>query len=66
MSGKTTNLKRRNFLLTAGLGSAGVAAGAIGGKVLLDKTAAVPVKEDAAKGYRLSEHVLNYYRTTRV
>ncbi len=66
MSGKNTNLKRRNFLLTVGLGGAGAAAGAIGGKAMLARTAEVPVKEASAKGYRLSAHVQNYYRTTRV
>ncbi len=67
MSGKTTtNLKRRGFLLTVGLGGAGAAAGVIGGKVLSDTPAAAPDKAAAAGGYRLSEHVQNYYRTTRV
>jgi hypothetical protein len=66
MSGKTTNLKRRNFLLSVGLGGAGAAAGVIGGKAMLEQQAEMPAKESSAKGYRLSEHVQNYYRTTRV
>ena len=66
MKGKTTNLKRRDFLLSVGLGSAGAAAGVIGGKVLIDKAVSAENKPDSGKGYRLSEHVQNYYRTTRV
>lgn len=66
MSGKKTNLKRRNFLLTVGLGGAGAAAGAIGGKSMLARTDEAAGKESSASGYRLSAHVQNYYRTTRV
>lgn len=64
---KTTKpSNRRNFLITAGLGSAGVgaviAAGA-GRKLLPGK------KEVAAaqpSGYHESEHILKYYKTTKV
>lgn len=66
MSGKKTNIERRNFLLTVGLGGAGAAAGAIGGQALLARADETPAKEAAARGYRLSAHVQNYYRTTRV
>lgn len=66
MSGKTTNLKRRNFLLSLGVGGAGAAAGAIGGKAILTRQAGPTAKEPSSKGYRLSEHVQNYYRTMRV
>ena len=56
---------RRNFLLAAGVGGAGVvAAVATGGK---DKPAATnPAAPEARKGYRASEHVLKYYKTTEV
>jgi hypothetical protein len=61
---KPTN--RRNFLLTAGLGGAGVAAAvATGGK----KIAANGKKELAAtqpSGYHASEHIEKYYKTTKV
>ncbi|MBA3902772.1 MAG: formate dehydrogenase [Rhodocyclaceae bacterium] len=66
MKGKTINPKRRGFLVSVGLGGAGAAAGMIGGKALMDKATAPQSKPDAGKGYRLSEHVQNYYRTTRV
>lgn len=61
----STNLKRRDFLLTVGLGGAGAAAALVGGK-------AVPIQKSAedqrapGSGYRLTEHIRNYYRTTRV
>lgn len=66
MNVKTTNLKRRGFLVSLGLGGAGAAAGMIGGSALMDKAAPREGKTGPGKGYRLSEHVLNYYRTTRV
>ena len=56
---------RRNFLLTAGLGTAGVAAAVA--------TATSGAKPQAAKpgvtgdsGYHLSEHIQKYYKTTKV
>lgn len=66
MKGKTTNLKRRDFLLSVGLGSAGAAAAVIGCKALIDKPVSTESKPGSGKGYRLSEHVQRYYRTTRV
>lgn len=63
---KTTKatLTRRNFLLAAGAGSAaGVAAivakpGSPDGSK--DKSA------ESTKGYQLTEHVRNYYRTAKI
>jgi len=60
---KPTN--RRNFLLAAGLGGAGVAAAAVA-------TRGVQAREklaEAAKqpsGYRSTEHIEKYYKTTKV
>ena len=56
---------RRNFLLAAGLGSAGVAAAVVGagGKKAAGKD--LPAV-DKPSGYRLSEHVQKYYKTTKV
>lgn len=64
---KATNLKRRDFLVSVGLGGAGAAAAVVAGKAAM-KTKAGSKPEDGApgKGYQLSEHVRNYYRTTRV
>lgn len=62
------NLKRRKFLLTAGLGLGGVAAAAAGVKALVKEPAAAPVLTNHPKdqGYQATEHVRNYYRTARV
>lgn len=60
---KPTN--RRNFLLAAGLGTAGVAAAVATGA----KPAArgkVAAAEGQPSGYRASEHILKYYKTTEV
>lgn len=64
---KPENLKRRGFLLAAGVGSAGaVAAVAVG----VGKEAAKPVvaakAEEKAGAYAETEHVTNYYRTARI
>lgn len=58
-------LTRRNFLLGAGAaGAAGVAA--IATKATQPAATGTTVKQDARKGYELTEHVQNYYRTTRI
>jgi hypothetical protein len=64
---KPENLKRRGFLLAAGVGGAGaVAAVAVG----VGKDAAQPVAtikpEDKAGAYAETAHVTNYYRTARI
>lgn len=58
-------LSRRNFLLAVGAGGAATAA-VIAQKVV--PQAAAPEQEATAerKGYQLTEHVRNYYRTTLV
>jgi hypothetical protein len=61
---KTTN--RRNFLLAAGLGGAGAAAAVV---TAASKAKAVPgatPDTDQGSGYRVSEHILKYYKTTEV
>jgi hypothetical protein len=63
---KPENLKRRGFLLAAGVGSAGAVAVAVG----VGKEKAAPVAtvkpEDKVGSYEESRHVSNYYRTARV
>jgi hypothetical protein len=64
---KPESLKRRGFLLAAGIGSAGaVAAVAVG----LGKETPAPVAalkaEEKTSGYVETRHVSNYYRTARV
>ena len=64
MKGSQSKLSRRNFLLAAGAG--GVAATA----ALVGKGPQTPLKKNEAvsgsKGYHLTEHIRNYYRTTKV
>ena len=64
---KTTNPDtRRKFLLAAGLGSAGaVAAVATKGATKL-ATHEAPKAPGQGDGYRLSEHIRKYYKTTEV
>ena len=60
---KPTN--RRNFLLAAGLGTAGAVA-VVAAKP--GKPGAKALAAEAAKpsGYHASEHILKYYKTTEV
>ncbi|HUP98536.1 MAG TPA: formate dehydrogenase [Usitatibacter sp.] len=64
---KTTKpTHRRNFLLAAGLGTAGAVA-AVATKAGAP-TATKSLAEEAAKpsGYHASEHIRKYYKTTEV
>jgi len=66
-SSRNTNLQRRGFLLTLGVGGAGAAAVAVrtlsGGAIAPGKTG----EPDAdAAGYRETEHVRRYYQTAKV
>jgi len=64
---KTTKpANRRNFLLAAGLGSAGVAAAVVTAGSKARQPGAQPDAVDTATGYRASAHVLKYYQTTKV
>ncbi len=61
---KTTN--RRKFLVAAGLGAGAAAAAVVTGT---SKTKAAPgavPAVDKASGYRLTEHIEKYYKTTKV
>jgi hypothetical protein len=65
MSERTKRLSRRNFLLTAGVGGAAAAAAI----VARNSVPVQPVNDKdkrATRGYQASEHVSNYYRTTKV
>ena len=65
MSAKKARLSRRNFLVTLGAGGAAAAAAAVATKPAPDAGAAKDDKR-STQGYRLSEHISNYYRTTKV
>lgn len=65
MTERTKRLSRRNFLLTVGAGGAATAA------AIVAKTSGTQAveKQDSkrtTRGYHASEHVNNYYRTTKV
>ena len=59
---KPTN--RRKFLMAAGLGTAGVAA-AVVAKAPQDAAQGEEASQQAT-GYRLTEHIEKYYKTTEV
>ena len=65
MSEHAKRLSRRNFLLTVGAGSVASAAAVVATK---NSTPAASTSKDkrATRGYQASEHVNNYYRTTKV
>ena len=66
MTEKKAKLSRRNFLLTVGVSGAAATAAAIVAKA---PDGAAPEKSEdkrATQGYQASEHVNNYYRTTKV
>lgn len=66
MSERTKRLSRRNFLVTVGASGAAATAAAIVGR---NSGSADPEKNNnrrATRGYQASEHVQNYYRTTKV
>jgi len=65
MNQKKPVLSRRNFLLTVGAGGAAGAAALVAKKPARDAAADASDKR-ATSGYKVSAHVENYYRTTKV
>jgi len=64
---KATNTNRRKFLMAAGLGGAGAVAAAVAGKQAVDAPEkGVDVAGAQASGYRVTEHIEKYYKTTQV
>ncbi len=61
---KTTN--RRNFLLAAGLGGAGAAVAVVTATSQTKAGPGAAPAVDKATGYRTTEHILKYYKTTEV
>ena len=61
---KTTN--RRNFLLAAGLGSAGVAAAVVTAGKAVKKAEGVAPDAPEQTAYRETDHIRKYYKTTQV
>jgi hypothetical protein len=65
VSAKKARLSRRNFLVTLGAGGAAAAAAVVATK---PSPEAVAAKDDkrSTQGYHVTEHINNYYRTTKV
>lgn len=66
MSPKKAVLSRRNFLLTVGAGGAATAAAIVAKQVPVASDPTDSKDKRATRGYQVSEHVNNYYRTTKV
>jgi shikimate 5-dehydrogenase len=64
MTEKKAKLSRRNFLLTLGAGGAATAAAIVAKTPTESKDTSNDKR--ATRGYQASEHVNNYYRTTKV
>jgi len=64
-SGTQPRVSRRNFLLAVGAGGAATAA-AVAAKVVPQQEEKQATTEAGTGGYRVSEHVRNYYRTAQV
>ena len=58
--------QRRNFLLAAGLGGAGVAAAVVTHGKVAPGTRKKDVAAAQPSGYHESEHIKKYYKTTEV
>ena len=66
MAGVKSKLSRRNFLFAIGAGGAASIA-AVAVKVSTQaKPSTIGTGKRATKGYAASEHINNYYRTTKV
>ena len=67
MTEKKAKLSRRNFLLAVGAGGAATAVAVVATKNATPTPSAAASKDKrATTGYHASEHVNNYYRTTKV
>lgn len=66
MTEKKAKLSRRNFLLTVGAGGVATAAAIVATKKTNSSAEQTSKDKRATRGYQASEHVNNYYRTTKV
>jgi hypothetical protein len=66
MTERTKRLSRRNFLLAVGAGGAASAAAIVAKNKSGDAQPATGSGKRATRGYQVSEHINNYYRTTKV
>ena len=65
MKPKTT-AQRRNFLIAAGLGGAGVATALVAGRKAKIAAKDEPAAAEQRTAYRETAHVRKYYETTKV
>jgi hypothetical protein len=65
MAEKKAKLSRRSFLMTLGAGGAATAA-ALVAKQPASSSASDSKDKRGTRGYHATEHVNNYYRTTKV
>jgi len=63
---KTTKLNRRNFLLAVGAGGVATVAAIAAKTAPQAQPANTGTGKRSTKGYASSEHINNYYRTTKV
>lgn len=63
---KTTKTNRRKFLMAASLGSAGAVAAVVAGKRAAGQAGEAVPAVDQPSGYRVTEHIQKYYKTTEV
>jgi len=66
MSERIKRLSRRNFLLAASAGGVATAGAIVAQNSPSTKSASSDKGKRATRGYQASEHVNNYYRTTKV
>ena len=66
MAERTKRLSRRNFLLAVGAGGAATAAAIVAKNKQGDTQPATGSGKRATRGYQVSEHINNYYRTIKV
>jgi hypothetical protein len=64
MKNPQRRLSRRSFLLAVGAGGATATVALVGKDATQPSTGAGSTRD--SKGYRLTEHVQKYYRTTKV
>jgi hypothetical protein len=65
MNERAKRLSRRNFLLTVGAGGVATAAAVVATNSSTPSASASKDKR-ATRGYQSSQHINNYYRTTKV
>ena len=66
MKTSKAKLSRRNFLLAVSAGTAASAAAIVAKKPAATDSSKKDKGGESAKGYQLTDHVRNYYRTAKI